>query len=656
MKFTLRRPVRTEAPVSTRVFDLLCLAIAVVVALHASHLPIWLTIVLALLLGWRRWRRLEQPGRAPAYVKLPLLGLLAVAIVTSYGSLFGREAGAALAVGLLVLKLLESESSRDARVIVAFTCFTLMTALLFDQSLVITFVVALGLLPAMAALRALEPARLPVSFKGEFRPVLVTLGLSLPLTLFAFVVVPRLSSPLWGAPQSSQARSGLSDDLAPGDFSNLLNDDRPAMRVSFEDRPPPNSSRYFRAYVMWGYDGRRWSHAATRRRTVDMEARNVIRYQVSLEPSGQSVLPALDMPLSAPSIGRLAGDREMQAFRPINDSTTYAMQAALVYRLEPNLDDRWRRAALQLPQGFNPRTLALGRTWRQKHGDDVNAIVREALTMFHNGVFRYTLSPAPLGHDAMDDFLFSTREGFCEHYASAFTVLMRAAGIPTRIVTGYQGGYWNDLGNYLLVRQSDAHAWSEVWIAGRGWVRIDPTAAVRPDRVDLGASAVADSQSQWFGSAWLRDARNHWDVVNRWWNQGVVGFSALRQRGLLSPLGIRDADAEKLGLLLAIGCVVFATLGLLWALWRQRETDPLRAAMMRLEHKLAGVDLVRRHSEGPQHYLTRAARALPHQRDKLEGLMRSYLDLRYAHDEPPPELLRAFRQAVREFRPRRVVK
>jgi len=656
MKFVLRRTGRNEQPLDNRAFDLLCLTIASVFVLHIGHLPIWLSMVLALLLGWRWWKRREQPGRAPVYLKLPLLGLLAIAIITSYGSLFGREAGAALAVGLLVLKLLESETARDARVGIAFACFALMTALLFDQGMVITFLVALGLLPALAALRALEPARVPVTLKRELLPVLTMLGLSLPLALFAFVAVPRLSSPLWGAPPSSQARTGLSDRMSPGDFADLLTDDRPAMRVSFDGTPPPNNFRYFRAYVMWRYDGRSWAYADYPREPASLIAERTIKYQISLEPSGQTVLPAMDVPVEAPPQGQLGGDREVVASRPVNDALNYSMESALAYRLQPVLDDRSRRRALQLPDGFNPKTIALAQSWRQRHGDDTSAIVREALTLFHNGVFRYTLAPSPLGRDAMDDFLFSTHEGFCEHYASAFTILMRAAGIPARVVTGYQGGYWNGLGNYLLVRQSDAHAWGEVWIAERGWVRVDPTAAVRPDRVSLGAAAVAGDQGNWFGSEWLRDARNHWDVVNRWWNQGVIGFSALRQRGLLSPLGIRETDAEKLGLLLAIGCVLFAMIGLVWALWRQRETDPLRAAMARLEHKLAGVAVVRRHSEGPQHYLSRAARALPHQRDRLEQLMRSYLDLRYAHDEPPPESLRAFRRAVRDFRPRRVVK
>jgi hypothetical protein len=224
------------------------------------------------------------------------------------------------------------------------------------------------------------------------------------------------------------------------------------------------------------------------------------------------------------------------------------------------------------------------------------------------------------------------------------------------VVTGYQGGYWNKLADYLLVRNSDAHAWSEVWLAGRGWIRVDPTAAVRPERVTLGAAAAAGDQRDWYRNDWLQDARNRWDIVNRWWDQAVVGFDALRQRGLLTPFGIRDTDTGMLGLLLAISGVLFAAIGLAWALWRREARDDLRAALHQLERKLARVGITRRSSEGPQHYLSRAARALPAQRQQLEALMNRYLSLRYAQDHPAAESVRAFSVAVREFRPLAVVK
>jgi hypothetical protein len=233
---------------------------------------------------------------------------------------------------------------------------------------------------------------------------------------------------------------------------------------------------------------------------------------------------------------------------------------------------------------------------------------------------------------------------------------MRDAGIPARVVTGYQGGYWNKFGNYLLVRNSDAHAWSEVWLAGRGWVRVDPTGAVRPERVTLGASAAAGDQLSWYRNEWLQGLRNHWDIVNRWWDQGVIGFDSLRQRGLFTSFGVRDLDTATLGVLLAIGSTLFIAIGLGWALLRRQPRDRLRDALRELERKLARAGIVRRSSEGPQHYLSRAARALPHQRDELATLMNCYLELRYANDTPSPEPLRAFCRAAREFRVISVVK
>ncbi|WP_199099208.1 DUF3488 and transglutaminase-like domain-containing protein [Dyella sp. ASV21] len=643
-------------PLSRRAFDLLCLTVGVVLAVHAPHLPLWLSAALALTLGlrWRQHRR--QGGRAPFYLKLPLVALLSGAVIFYYGSLFGREPGAALAVGLLVLKLLETDTPRDARVGAAFACFALMAALLFDQGLVATVLVALGLLPALATLRALEPAAPTATLPRELLPALKLLAAALPLALLAFVLVPRLSSPLWGTGDAAQARTGLSEDMSPGQFSELLTDDRPAMRVSFDGPPPAAGKRYFRAYVMSNYDGRRWTRFDSARAPAPVEYHSSLRYTVNLEANSQRALPALDLPLEAPDDAALGADHEVLSAKSNNDARAYTLRSALDYHLQVQLDSQQRQRYVRLPAGFNPRTLELARQWRRRYGDNDDAIVGAALDLFHNGGFNYTLLPAPLGRDPVDDFLFSTHQGFCEHYASAFTVLMRAAGIPARVVTGYQGGYWNALGNYLLVRQSDAHAWSEAWLPGKGWTRVDPTAAVRPERVSRGAAAAVEASSDWSPNQWWLGLRNRWDVVNRWWNQGVIGFDTLRQRGLLTPFGLGDTDASTLGLLLAIGGSLFALLGVTWALWRRPSGDPARAAMHVLERKLAAAGIARRPSEGPQHYFSRAARALPTQRAPLEHLMRMYLDLRYAHEVPPPEPLKEFQRAVRDFRPRRMVK
>jgi transglutaminase-like putative cysteine protease len=651
-----KRRSAAQVEVPRRAFDLLCLSTAFVLAVNATHLPWWLTAALAVVLGSRWWQRRHYPGRVPQAIKLPLLTLLTLAIVAYYGNLFGRAPGTALGIGLLVLKLLETDTPRDVRVGMSFACFTLMTALLFDQSMVRTLVVALGLVPALATLRALQPAQAPTGMARGFVPALALLAAALPLALLAFALVPRLSSPLWGAPGRDQARTGLSDRMSPGAFTELLTDDRPAMRVTFEGEPPPPDQRYFRAFVMGHYDGVSWSYAdVANAPAVALEVEQASAYRIHLLPTHRRVLPTLDVPIEAPEGAAMRRDRVVIAARPVDDALSYSLRSATRYRLEPELAARHQRW-LRLPAGFNPRTLALGQSWRQQHGGDDAAIARAALALFHDGGFRYTLAPAPLGRDAMDDFLFGTREGYCEHYASAFTVLMRAAGIPARVVTGYQGGYWNKLGNYLLVRNSDAHAWSEVWLAGRGWVRVDPTAAVRPERVSLGATAAAGDQLDWYRRDWLQQFRNRWDIVNRWWDQGVVAFDALRQRGLLTPFGIRDTDTGTLGLLLAIGSSLFVAIGLAWALRRRQPRDPLREALRALEHKLARRRIVRHAGEGPQHYLRRAARAMPTRRRQLTELMQQYLELRYASDEPAPESVHAFRRAVRDFRTTNVVK
>lgn len=644
--------------VDRRSFDLLSLTMALVLALHAVRLPWWLSGALALTLGWRWWQRRGHGGRVPRWLKLPLLALLTLAVIVQYGSIFGRAPGTTLAVGLLILKLLETESPRDVRVGISFACFALMAALLFNQGMLATLVVALGLLPALATLRALEPAQLPASLPRTLLPGLGLLAAALPLALLGFLLVPRLSSPLWGAPSPGEARTGLSDNMSPGDFTELLTDDHPAMRVTFDGSPPAPDQRYFRAYVMWNFDGRSWRYlrASPGGQPAPLETATSIGYRISLEPTQQRVLPTLDVPLTAPAQASLQPDHEVLADKPVNDPLSYSLRSALRYRLQPVLDERSRRLGLRLPNGFNPRAQALASQWRRQYGGDDGAIVRAALALFHDGGFRYTLAPAPLGRNAVDDFLFDTHEGFCEHYSSAFTVLMRAAGIPARVVTGYQGGYWNRMGNYLLVRNSDAHAWSEVWLAGRGWIRVDPTAAVRPERVTLGAAAAAGDQLAWYRNDWLQGVRNRWDIVNRWWDQGVVGFDALRQRGLLTPFGVRDTDTATLGVLLAIGSMLFILIGLAWALLRRQPSDPLRGALRELERKLARLGVHRRIGEGPQHYLSRAARALPAQRGALASLAETYLELRYAHDQPPPESLQAFRRAVRNFRAGHVVK
>lgn len=642
---------RTRSPpLSASAFHLLCMTVAFVVAMHAPHIPFWLSAAFVLVLAIRWWQREHWPGRVPGLLRLLPTLLLPLVVMATWGTLLGRAPGSALAVGLLVLKLLESETRRDARSGVTFSCFALMSALLFDRGMTTTALVALGLVPALATLQALEQAA-PGKARDQLAPAGFALLLAAPLALAAFVFVPRLASPLWGAPGNDQAHTGLSPRMAPGSMTELLVDDRPAMRVSFDGLPPAPAARYFRGYVLEHFDGRAWNRLRVRGGPAPVRVASTIHYEVQLEPNGQHVLPTLDVPLSHPENSWLIHGRQVFQRQPVMKPMVYQLSSATDYLLQPELPQQARQRNLQLPTGYNPRTRKLGATLQQHLPSD-SAVVEAVLDRFRSDGYVYTLAPPPLARNSVDDFLFSTRAGYCEHYASAFTFLMRAAGIPARVVTGFQGGYWNETGDYLLVRKSNAHAWSEVWLAGEGWLRVDPTAVVRPARILPGATASSDAAA----ISWMDQWSNRWDLANRWWRQAVLGFNAARQRGLLTPFGIDQASAWTMAAALA-GCIaLFALIALLLATGGRNKGDALGRAQRKLERKLARHGINRRPNEGASTYFHRAAVALPHHAGQLADLSARYLGMRYGKLPVTAERVETYRRMVREMNRQAVVK
>lgn len=642
-----------------RQFDLTALTALCASWLHAPHFPIWLNVAITLLIAARWLQRRLRPdwGKPPALLRLPLTLALPVAVWLQYGNIFGLDPGSVFAVGMLVLKLAESEAVRDARAVATFAMFVLMAALLFEQDLLTTLYVGLGVVPLLLTLRALESdeaaATAPVpalaNFATNARAVLANLFAAIPLALLVFLFLPRLAAPLWATQTAPQGKTGLNDSMSPGNLGQLLLDDTPAFRVSFDGEVPPPALRYWRGVVLWRYDGLRWSRAggmpldATRQPLHPLAAE--IGYEITQEPSQKRWLFALDMPTVNAMGAQRDEDYTLAAPRPIGKLTVYKLRSAPAYSLE-GMDPRQRQRGLRLPSGFNPRAVELGRQWAREY-DDPEKIVQAALALIRRD-FRYTLTPPPLGRNAMDDFLFETKAGYCEHFSSAFAVLMRAAGVPTRIVLGYQGGYWSDVGNYMVVRQSDAHAWNEVWLPNRGWVRVDPTAAVRPDRVELGAGTANASGSGWFGREWALALRNRWDLVNRLWTQVVVQFDELSQRGLLRGVGIEDADWRQLGIAFATCMSLLAALGLWWAMRRDRGNgDALDHAYERLCSRLARLGVERAPSEGPSDYLRRVLQQLPQARAVVEPLFQHYMQLRYARSSSDPLPVREFSNAVR---------
>lgn len=588
--------------------------------------------IAALAVAALSWR---QPLHAVWRLLLTLALIATVLLQAQFA--FGRDTGCALLAAMLAVKPAETASLRDARSLVGFALFAPFATFLLDQgplSLLLGLLAAtlgLGALQRLADLESGDPA-----LAGVGRRLLSVgrlLALGLPLALAAFWLFPRLASPMWGVPDRAHARPGLSDSMSPGQWQDLLTDDSPALRARFFGATPAPSQMYWRGYVLSDFDGREWTRARWSMALPPAQwepGEPLWDYEVSIEPTDRRLLVALDLPRAAPSGTRLSHGRSLETTTPLRAVTRWRLQSSPPRRFEAQLHPLLRRQTLALPAGYNPRTLSLARRWRAAAGNDDAAIVRRALDWI-TAEFAYTLTTPLPGRHAVDEFLFDYQAGYCEHFSSAFTVLMRAAGIPARVVTGYAGGYRNPLGDYWLVRRSDAHAWAEVWLDGRGWVRVDPTAAVAPERIyDTladragGDGALLDGFAG--GGTWL----NVTDWLHRNWNDLVLGFDADRQRRLLSPFGIDDLQPQRLAWLFALAAL--AALG--WMLWLsrrgQRQPDPLLRAWHALGRRYARVGLGREPWETAGDWAERVSLLTGQRDDALRGLSRRFSEWRYA--------------------------
>lgn len=619
--------------------------------LNARWLPLWLVAALAplaLLAVAARWK---GAGPLPTLWRVLLLIGACTAIAVTQPSFFGREAGGALLASMLVLKYLETNSVRDARLVVMVSNFLAMAAFLYDQSLLQTGLTGALLIVVLVALQWLRVDRIESAsgsvlqpslrdWQAPLREAVMTLAIAVPFALASFVLFPRLGSPLWGnLDQTPRNRIGIDEELELGALSGLALDDSPAFRVRFDgDGPAPApAQRYWRGLVLWSFDGRVWRgsqrFAMTRAFNAIEAAGPRFAYEITLVDDPRTWRFALDVPVSTPTGLERSADLQITGPAGSRADRRYRAVSATRYRVQATLPDEQREAALELPAASNPRAQRLAREWRAAHGDDVEAIASEALDMVRAS-FVYSLDPPPLGANAIDEFLFSTRIGFCEHFASSFVFLMRAAGVPARIVTGYQGGYRNSVGKYWIVRQSDAHAWAEIWIAGRGWLRVDPTAAVAPERVLRGGAEFTDSVAgaSWLGSgSWWSGLRDRADLLGSWWQQAVVGFDALRQSNLLQRFGIGEDDQLRHALLWMALVLTALGLGAVLLTWNRADpASPWITAYREFAAKLARGGVVKQPHEGPADFAQRAGTALPTVTAEIRALAEEFVALRYA--------------------------
>jgi len=628
---------------------------AVVVAVLAAALPLLLHLpetvsfgigAVALVAGWSALRK-----PLPAPLRLLLVVVITGAVLVGFGFRVGRDAGSALMLSMLVLKLSELRDVDDAKRVVAYALFAPFAAFLQDQG---PITLALGLLAALGVLLAMgrlaEAPAAPKPLRREALDLGRSALLALPLALVGYWLFPRLPAPLWGLPENAIARTGMSESMSPGDWLDFVGDDRPAFRVRFGGEAPDVRAMYWRGPVLGRFDGRTWSRlqgfggvsppsppAGTDR----------IGYTLTIEPTEQRYVFALEAPAAWPSALEIGSDATLRSRVPLRSVSQFELQAAAPSGFKQVLPDALRNAYLELPPGYNPRTLERARLWRQTSPGD-HAYITRVLGWF-NAEHAYSITAPPLGRHTADEFLFDTQEGFCEHFSSAFVILMRGAGIPARVVTGYAGGERNRVGGYWVVRQLNAHAWAEVWLEGEGWVRIDPTAAVAPERV---FDTVYDLDGG-FGDA-LRPVLDFGDSVREAWNNFVVGYDAIRQSRLLQSLGWRDTGPLAVGQAFVIAAGIALGLTLLVLLWPpQGERDPLLRAWRSFLKRLAKRGVAKRPDETAEALLQRLRGATARGDGEAEALVRRFIAARYAPAKADDEGERAaLIEALKRFRPR----
>ncbi len=650
--------------ISTRTMRWSLGALLVIVLPHLMLQPVPLAALLPLPYLWRL--KSSGPGYRPPPVILRIALTLAMIalVIQAHGALLGRRAATAMLAAMLSLKVIELVTVRDGRLIVAAGFFLAATYFLFNQDFIYLLWLLIVALAGSAALAGLArdeaqalctpPATPAAPGSPRLVPALRLVLLALPVGLLLFLLFPRLGTPLWGIPEYTlDGRTGLSEEMAPGRIQRLFMDDRPAFRAIFPGAPPAARELYWRGPVLWHFDGETWTRghlglAAKDRRPRPADAD--LHYEIQLEPQERHWVFALDYPARWPEEARLTHDYQLLSRKAITALTRYEVASDLDYRDWPDaLTTGARMWALQLPADLNPRTRALITDWRRRFPADRD-LIDHALWWFASEPFFYTLDAPPLGRHGVDEFLFDLRRGYCEYYASAFAVMMRAAGIPARVVTGYQGGWYSQAGGYLLVRNSDAHAWAEVWLPGKGWKRFDPTAMVAPERVESGATAALPNSRGWIDWPWVRAWRNRLDRVRVLWNNWVLGFDTSRQQGLVRPLGIAADPRTTLLILLVAALIAGVALVHHLAGRARRREERLARLYRRLQRRLARLGLGRAPGEGPLEYSARAQAALARGGPELAAFIQLYIAARYGGAAPDYPRLEA---SLRRFQPKR---
>ena len=632
------------------------LSVALVLIPQWSRLPVVVSVIGFLCIAWRlliHLGKVNYPGRGLRIAVVVLTLVIAVWQLRLLG--VGLDAAVSLLALGFVFKLIEMRSKRDLYVVVSLCFLLCMVSFIYSQSILTTLyilTVITVMTAAMISLNRSSPAIASMHTLGLAGKIVLQ---AIPLTAVLFVVFPRIA-PLWSVPlQNAAARSGVSDEMSPGDISSLGRSGELAFRATFaDDETPPHEDLYWRGLVLDNFDGVTWSRqrrpsflfaSDQYQRFSENENRTqrqgqALEYNITLEATQQPWLFGLHLAeVVSPNI---FGNTHFELFNNglISQRLSYDLQSYTESRTDLGLPEALIQRNLGLPQNGNEQARGFARRLHAQSNND-KAFADSVLNYFGEQTFYYTLNPSLLTGDRIDQFLFESREGFCEHYASAFTFLMRAAGIPARVVVGYQGAEHNHFENYLMVYQYNAHAWSELWLEGEGWVRYDPTAAVSPERIRIGVeAALADdpafmeealfSAARIGGSAWLNQLRLRLDALEYEWNRRVVNYDEQKQYDLFTNLFGQVSTVKVLSLLSGATFLVVLIVGL--TIIRNKpalKRNLLNQLYRRFCVELSEAGLPRNNGEGPLDYCARASGVYPSHAEELQSITQLYINLGY---------------------------
>ncbi|MDM8516378.1 DUF3488 and transglutaminase-like domain-containing protein [Desulfobacterales bacterium HSG16] len=671
-----RTDKKNNSQIYTRVSLLpILLVMAAAITPHMFRLPSW--IFLWCLTGWIY--SYFSPVKKSAKVFKIFISLAAVCglmgVLLTFGRTLDRDASLGLLAVMAGLKPVEVENHRDRTVTLFLAYFLVITCLLYDTTALMTLYMFVSVFLTTSALVYINhPLKNPAgTVSGSSSRILLIkdteffrmsgtiMMQAIPLMVLLFFLFPRIHGSLWGSASKHSAKSGFSSILSPGGVSRIVRSDETAFRVQFTGDIPPNEQLYWRGIVFWQFNANSWRRGIRPGLpNISINCENPVEYEVVLEPHHQKWLFVLDLPVFPSSYGFILKDHTLYSGRRIRNRIQYRIKSCLAYNTGPL--EFPEQTGLDLPKLGNPEARKLAEKWASESTNSWQVVLK-ALEHFRYENFYYTLTPERLYANPVDEFLFETQEGFCEHYASAFAFLMRAAGVPCRIVGGYQGGEKNPYANYLRVRQADAHVWNEVWIREKGWVRVDPTAAVAPERIEKGIQgALAPEElpdyltdfDMGMLTQYLKKFGFRMDAVNTFWNSKIIAYSFHSRRALLSRLGIDSPALTGIAgpILVCIGCAFFICV-LLYA-WYFRKSftkkDRVQALYLRFCKKLARIGIVRKPSQGPLDYAKMAGSLRKDLKNSIDLITDIYIKLRYSSKAGKKDFL-DFSREVKKFKP-----